>query len=267
MSDIGNLRLSSAQAERLLFIERLVNVQGHINREDIVERFRISSAASTNDIRKYAQIAPDNLIYNVRKKRYEISNSFEFRFPVHFLSERAPVYTLPDPSSIELDNKLEILSSISVAIQNNSLLQIKVKPPSSDESFELEVIPVAIANCWREWYLRAFDRMQNEFTFFSVREIVGISRLDDQNIEDHELPEEDMKWNQFVTLELERNSDTAKTKNSSESEVGNLEVRIRLALVKVFFELWKIEGLDEKYPKANQFQYSLKNSEEISGFL
>ena len=105
MSDIGNLRLSSAQLERLAFIEQLANVQGHINREDIVERFRISSAAATNDFQKYTEIAPDNLIYNVRRKRYEISSSFTFHFPAQFLSERAPVYTLPDPYSIELESQ------------------------------------------------------------------------------------------------------------------------------------------------------------------
>ena len=133
-----------------------------------------------------------------------------------------------------MNRKLDILSSISVAIQNNTALEIEFES-SSNESLTREVIPVAIADCWREWYLRAFDRMENEFAFFLVREIVGISQLDDRDIEDYELPEEDSEWNQFVTLELERNPDTTNSINSSESEFETLEVSIRLALLAMFF--------------------------------
>ena len=81
--------------ERLQFVELLAYFHGAVNREDLVNRFGISTASATNVLSAYNQMAPENLRYNIRLKRYEISSSFRPVFNVRILLERVPVYTMP----------------------------------------------------------------------------------------------------------------------------------------------------------------------------
>ena len=77
--------LPDAQKEKLEFVEHLAYFNGVVNRDDITNRFGISPASATNTLSRYNQMAPGNLSYDIRLKRYEISTSFKPIFDVRMI--------------------------------------------------------------------------------------------------------------------------------------------------------------------------------------
>ncbi len=113
-----------AQMEKLQFVELLAYFHGAINREDLINRFGISKASATNVLAAYNRMAPENLRYDIRLKRYEISNVFKPVFNVRILIERIPVYTMPKLHKPADDEAIERIALISRAIQRTQLLMI-----------------------------------------------------------------------------------------------------------------------------------------------
>ena len=71
------MRMKYAIEQRLRFIDFLVGVYGHINRNTIVEYFGISVPQVSNDFKTYIKMAPNNIIYNNSLKRYDKTDKFK----------------------------------------------------------------------------------------------------------------------------------------------------------------------------------------------
>lgn len=69
--------INFAQRQRLSYIDFSLMFKGNIHRQDLIQRFQVGLSAGTRDFNLYKTLAPDNLFYDAREKRYFQSDSFE----------------------------------------------------------------------------------------------------------------------------------------------------------------------------------------------
>ncbi|WP_293193094.1 hypothetical protein [Ottowia sp.] len=76
---------------RLEFIDFRLQWDGRLNRSDLMEHFGISVPQASADIAAYAELAPDNLVYDRSARVYVASSGFAAVFPTttaeHYLND------------------------------------------------------------------------------------------------------------------------------------------------------------------------------------
>ncbi|MEG0557903.1 MAG: WYL domain-containing protein, partial [Comamonas sp.] len=74
--------LPQSQRDRLKHIELRLRFLGEVRRPDLMQRFGIQSAAASRDLALYKELAPANIDYESRGKRYLLGEKFMPLFPV-----------------------------------------------------------------------------------------------------------------------------------------------------------------------------------------
>ena len=69
--------LGFAQKQRLAYIDFCLLFKGTIYRQDLINRFEIGFSAGSRDFSIYKELAPDNLKYDAREKRYFQTPAFK----------------------------------------------------------------------------------------------------------------------------------------------------------------------------------------------
>lgn len=252
-----------AQMEKLQFVEHLAYFHGAVNREDLINRFGISKASATNVMSAYSRMAPENLRYDIRLKRYEISNVFKPVFNVHILIERIPVYTIPKLLKPADDEAIEKIALISRAIQNMKSLTIVYTSAASGTSTR-QIIPVAFADNLLRWHLRAYDRHKEKFVDFVFARIQKVNLIEHDVIEHHEHPNNDKQWHSFIELKI--NAHPHNLVNTQSFDMGNeiRNVRLRAAMAGYFLQLWNVDCSQDASLVGKEYQYILENLTEVS---
>ena len=248
------------QNEKLEFIELLAYFYGAVNREDIMNKFCISSASATNLLSKYNKMAPNNLDYNISLKSYEISKTFKPIFKLDIFLERIPVYTIPTLNK-PIDYEIDKIAKISRAIQRVQVLKINYNSISSGISTR-EVVPVAFASTQLRWHLRAYDRKRQQYADFVFRRILKTKTIKNSIVKKYEHPNNDKQWHLFINLKI-------KPHPYNVSDIHNIEnktydIRIRSAMAGYFLRLWNVDCSLDNCLKEKQYQYTLENINEIS---
>lgn len=160
--------LPDAQKEKLEFVELLAYFNGFVIREDITNRFGVSPASATNILSRYNQMAPGNLDYDIRLKRYEISTSFKPIFDVRMMIERIPVYTMPKLHKPADNDAIEKIAVISRAIQRIQSLKITyssaLAEQTRDKLFRLHLPTIGFDGT----YVHTIEVEQNMSILFSA---------------------------------------------------------------------------------------------------
>lgn len=65
---------------RLRFIDTIAATYGYINRKTVVDYFGVSEPQASLDMTTYRELAPDNLLYDLSLKRYNVSGDFKRLF-------------------------------------------------------------------------------------------------------------------------------------------------------------------------------------------
>lgn len=255
--------LPDAQKEKLEYVELLAYFNGFVIREDITNRFGISPASATNILSLYSQRAPGNLDYNVRLKRYEISTSFMPIFDVRMMIERIPVYTMPKLHKPADNNAIERLAVISRAIQRTQSLKITYSSVSSGTSTR-QIVPVAFADNWLRWHLRAYDRKREKYADFVFRRIQLANPIEGDTIQDHEHPNNDKEWHSFIDLKIKAHPHNLADVESFAMGADGLSVEIRAAMTGYFLRLWNIDCSPDASLRGKAYQYVLANMAEVA---
>ena len=252
-----------AQMEKLQFVELLAYFHGTVNREDLINRFGISKASATNVLTAYSRMAPENLQYDIRLKRYEISSAFKPVFNVRVLIERIPVYTMPKLHKPVDDEAIERIALISRAIQRTQSLRITYVSAAGGISSR-QIVPVAFADTMLRWHLRAYDRKREQYVDFVFARIQKVNLIKHDDIKHHEHPDNDMQWHSFVELKIKPHPHNLLDAQSF--DMGNEVhiVRLRAAMAGYFLQLWNIDCSQEASLTGNENQYMLENLTEIS---
>ena len=234
-----------------------------MNREDITNRFGISPASATNILSLYSQIAPGNLDYNIRLKCYEIGRSFRPIYDVRKVIERIPVYTLPKLHKPSDNDAIDRLAVISRAIQRTQSLTITYSSASGGTSTR-QIIPVAFANNWLRWHLRAYDRKRTKYVDFVFSRIQEVHPIEDDKIQDHEHPKNDKEWHAFIDLKVKAHPHNVADVQAFAMGTDGHSIEIRAAMAGYFLQLWNVDCSPDASLRGKEYQYVLANMAEVT---
>ncbi|GJL85323.1 MAG: hypothetical protein DHS20C02_10980 [Micavibrio sp.] len=203
--------------KRLEFIDFRLFWEGQINRSDIMEQFGVSVPQASNDLSKYQEVAPKNLNYNHRVKKYFSSDSFKTAFITpdadsYFRQLRDDMLALksnpvpwlsyePDHDIVQMPKRNidpNILRIVSDSIKEQTTLEICYQSMSSEEPAWRTISPHAFAFDGMRWHARAFCHKGHIYKDFLLSRIQETGKI----VERQEPVEPDEVWNTYFTLTL-----------------------------------------------------------------
>ena len=269
------------QKDRLKHIELRLRFLGEVRRPDLMQRFGIQSAAASRDLALYKELAPDNIDYESRGKRYLLGADFAPLFPtpssqvLSWLAEQLGDATAPSsdallpclmPSRLS-SPELDVLACITRAIHLGQVLSIRYHSVSSGES-RREIVPFALLDTGLRWHVRAFDRKSQAFRDFVITRIrEPIPRPDDAPLR-HEQPKHDVQWTRIVELDLVPHPDQPRpdiTLMDYDMPGGVLRLKLRAALAGYALRKWSVDCSPEHSLRGPEYRLWLKDHLALYG--
>jgi predicted DNA-binding transcriptional regulator YafY len=269
--------------ERLEYLEFMLRFRGWISRTDLKDRFGISDAAATRDIRLYRDICnadskqDRNTTLNNTSKKYELLDGtfkplFALNIQQAFSKIRKEKFSealnltgsdgILTPPRIGLPD-ISIIASITRAIANGSTLFVKYWAVKNGYS-EKYLIPHALFDNGMHWYLRAFDRDNKQFRTYSLTRFVNAEI--DNNYESNQTKKiEDHQWNRMVKLVLVPHPNRANVREPKAIEHdfrmnnGKLEISCRAVVAGYWLTLWNVDCTEDHSLEGYQYQLWLEN--------
>ncbi|MDO5055367.1 MAG: WYL domain-containing protein [Pasteurella oralis] len=267
--------ITGMQKERLAHIEFLALFIGKVCRKDIMDRFDISQAAATRDLSLYAELAPNNLIYDPRAKHYIPSNQFKSYLG---LSTNKCLNTLATGygNYIESTNRLidyidtlyepnlDITICLIRAIYQNK--PVLIEYISKNGRSNRIICPFALINTGLRWHTRAYDRQKNDFRDFVINRITNIEILN-QPIQEQETSNNDEQWNKYIELELQVHPKKYQIKDMIEQEYkisnGVMIKTVRKAIAGYLLNSWRVDATSEAKHDRPDIYLHLKNATQV----
>ena len=211
---------------RLEFIEFRLFWEGHVNRSDLMDTFKVSIAQATTDLNRYLALAPGNMAYDKSAKAYVRTPEFSARFqepePGRYLNQlrsvgdgiveagetwigHFPAFDAA-PTPVRSIGPV-ILRSVVAAIRRNEAIEIKYQSLSRPEPRWRWITPHALGHDGFRWHTRAFcesDRTFKDFLLSRIIETRGTRPSD-------AIPEADADWHEQITLEIGPHPDLSDT--------------------------------------------------------
>jgi predicted DNA-binding transcriptional regulator YafY len=276
---LANLPLP--QKDRLKHLELRLRFLGEVRRPDLTQRFGIQSAAASRDLALYKELAPNNINYESRGKRYLLGTEFSPLFPtsssqvLSWLAEQLGDVTVPStdallpclvPSRLSFPG-LDVLACITRAIHLGQVLSIRYHSISSGESCR-EIVPFALLDTGLRWHIRAFDRKTQAFRDFVLTRISEPTPRPDEAPSRHELPEHDVQWTRIVELDLVPHPDQPRpevTLMDYDMSDGVLRLRLRAALAGYALRKWSVDCSPEHSLRGPEYRLWLKDHLALYG--
>ncbi len=273
--------LTLAQRERLAHIDFVLMFKGEARRTDLVERFNIAPSVATQDFARYKEIAPQNVVYDEKRKQHLKAASFISLFDFDVIRTLATLSQgfgdgfsgqLKPPLACEAPyhlNKpsLSIVAKVTEAIHKGKALSITYVSLSSGETTR-EIVPHTLVDNGLRWHVRGFDRKHSEFRDFVLTRIKAAVVLEDSTLSEAELETQDRQWNRFVELELVPHP---RLEHSEAIELdygmkgGVLKVEIRAAIAGYLLRQWHVDCSTNATFKDGGAQLHLKNRAALYG--
>lgn len=255
------VKLKHSVEERFAFVEFRVFWHGRINRADLIQRFGVSPTQASQDFKLYADLMPENLVYDGVEKAYLCGQNFVPRYadlsaesylapllsissgllqPEDTLLRSVPSFHVsPNPSRGV--NPL-VLRAVVRAVDNAEAIEIRYQSMSSPEPSWRWIEPHAFAHDGFRWHVRAFcqnDRIFKDFLLSRIVEVGGQGPVTAESSADE-------AWHHEVVLEIGPHPDlSAPQRRAIEMdygmEDGRAEIHVRRALL--FYALKRL-GLD-----------------------
>ncbi|WP_444859163.1 WYL domain-containing protein [Shewanella putrefaciens] len=255
--------------------------KGEARRTDLVERFNISPSVATQDFARYKEIAPQNVVYDEKRKQHLKAASFVSLFDFDVIRTLATLSQgfgdgfsgqLKPPLACEAPyhlNKpsLSIVAKVTEAIHKGKALSITYVSLSSGETTR-EIVPHTLVDNGLRWHVRGFDRKHGEFRDFVLTRIKAAGVLEDSILSEAELETQDRQWNRFVELELVPHP---RIEHSEAIELdygmkgGVLKVEIRAATAGYLLRQWHVDCSTEHSLMGFEYQLWLRNSQALYG--
>lgn len=281
MNDESLARLPLPQKDRLKHIELRLRFLGEVRRPDLMQRFGIQSAAASRDLALYKELAPGNIDYESRGKRYVLGAKFAPLFPtpshqvLSWLAEQLGDATAPSsdallpclmPSRLSFPG-LDVLACVTRAIHLGQVLSIRYHSISSGESCR-EIVPFALLDTGLRWHVRAFDRKSKDFRDFVLTRISEPTSGPDVAPLRHELPEHDVQWTRIVELDLVPHPNQPRpdiTLMDYDMPSGVLRLKLRAALAGYALRKWSVDCSPEHSLRGSEYRLWLKDHLALYG--
>jgi predicted DNA-binding transcriptional regulator YafY len=265
---------------RFELIEWRVYWQGRVNRGDLEDRFKVSPAQASADLRAYQQSAPGNIEYDATEKTFLPTAEFQPKFFLpsadRYLAQlnaiqntviaaRDTWFGSPPRAAVmpalHMVNP-KILRQILTAIPNQNAIPVEYQ--SLTNTRKRKIAPHALAFDGQRWHVRAWCIDRREFRDFVLTRIswVGDSELFETNFM------KDVAWHEQVNLEIIPHPGlSAAAQNAVASDFGmkngKLVLQLRVALA--FYAIKRLNlDLDLADISPERKQIRLLNVDEVN---
>ncbi|MCC5788409.1 MAG: WYL domain-containing protein [Opitutales bacterium] len=168
-----------SERQRLAFIERMLFWRGYINRRDVIDYFGISPPQATNDLVHYTTLNPEGCRYNVRKRRYETTDSMkpcliipDFGTDTTFLgSQIRPDPDIPfilEPTLPIRNASIPVARELCQAVHRKQSLEIQYWSVNSGSAVWRRITPRGFAHDGLRWHVRAWCHNNGDFRDFVI---------------------------------------------------------------------------------------------------
>jgi WYL domain len=217
--------------QRLEFIEFRLFWEGGINRSALKEQFGISIPQASNDLRRYAEQAPGNLVYDKSLKKFFASTTFAPKFFVpdadqylNRLRNAADPRTaqidawfsqIPTAESMPLPHRrveIEVLRRLLDAIRRRRSLEVLYQSmnPKRPEALWRWISPHAFANDGLRWHVRAFCHLEQKFKDFVLPRCLEAGKDGPQESSS----DLDLNWREYFNVVLVPNPKLSRSQRS-----------------------------------------------------
>jgi hypothetical protein len=197
--------LTWSQESRLRAVDAMAFWDGRVNRADLIRRFDISVPQASNDLRRYLELAPENLRYDTREKAYLTEPGFKPLFGTPSAEawlqsgetgpmQATPVEVAPLPSR-RIDAWL--LRRVLTAKRAREALHVLYQPMDEPDPSWRWISPLALGSDGVRWHLRAYNHDAGRFDDMLFPRIVEIGETRPEGA----LPP-DFDWNRYVTIRI-----------------------------------------------------------------
>lgn len=255
------VKLKHSVEERFAFVEFRVFWHGRINRADLFQRFGVSPTQASQDFKLYAELMPENLVYDGVEKAYLCGQNFVPRYAdLSAESYLAPLLSISSGLLQPEDTLLRSIPSFHVspnpsrgvnplvlravvrAVDNAEAIEIRYQSMSSPEPSWRWIEPHAFAYDGFRWHVRAFCQNDRVFKDFLLSRIVEVGGQGPVTAE----PSADEAWHTEVVLEIGPHPDLSDNQRRAIEmdygmEEGRAQIAVRRALL--FYALKRL-GLD-----------------------
>ncbi len=271
--------ISFSQRQRLAYIDFCLLFKGAIHRQDLINRFEVGLSAGSRDFTLYKELAPENLIYDPREKRYfqtesfspvfehdakrtlvklanDISDGFDAIGDVHFPVESASSLNVPD---------IFVVAKVVQAIVNKKAMSV-IYTSLSSGSGARELVPHSIVDNGQRWHVRAFDRKSQSFRDFVLTRISKVTVKTEPEI--HECIEHDEEWGRLISLEIVPHPKNIKYSTAIEldyaMEEGVLKLEVRAAMAGYLLRRWNVDCTKHASLRTGEYQLWLRNQQSLA---
>jgi hypothetical protein len=281
MSD-DRTRLRWNVERRLNFIELRLYWEGRINRSELVDFFGISVPQASQDIGRYDEIAPGNLIYDKTRKTYVAGPDFK---PVlsepsadSYLAQLRSMATgglgpgeswIGRPPAFAGAPRLrrhydpEILRRLTRSIQGRSEMRVRYLSFSDAEPSARTIAPHALGFDGQRWHVRAFCFRSASFRDFVIGRLSHLGDLRPTVAQ----PAWDLEWTELVTLDLQTNPRLSSTMAAAiQRDLGMRDGRLKIDTTvcsSFYLESQLNLDLDPAHVPPQRLQIVLANPDEL----
>lgn len=276
--------LSSAQRQRLAYIEFRVWFYGEVTRKDVLDRFEVATAAGTRDMALYRELAPANVVYE--QKRYRYLSTFQplFQHPVErVLASLTSGFGAGEPASggtmlphavpARLNQPdLKTLATVTRAIQGGFPLQL-IYHSMKTGAVKRVIVPHALVDSGLRWHVRAYDRTKGEFRDLVLTRMehvrpLGVTGGRLSTVADHERLDADDQWNRQVVLTLAphpAHPHPVSIERDFGMQDGHLTVHLRAAVAGYVLRQWQVDCSPDACLRGPEFRLRLVDRAQLHG--
>ena len=268
----GTTPLRWGVEKRLEFIEFRLFWEGGINRADITDYFGVSVPQASKDLAQYQELAPANLRYDRRIKRYFAAETYSPRFlrpdadrylsqlrsiadhvlepNETWLSGPPPLDAMPTPHR-RVDPL--ILRSALAAIRRNKAIEICYQSLSRDNPMWRWITPHAFASDGLRWHVRAFCHIDRTFKDFLLPRFLDTRGERDPVVQ----PAADYIWHETASVVLVPHPKLSKGQQQAVArdfgmDGASIAIPVRLSLLYYFMKRLNLDGDPERRPPREQ---------------
>jgi len=273
-------KVGFSQKQRLAYIDFSLRFKGAIYRQALINRFEVGLSAASRDLTIYKGLAPKNLNYDTKQKRYfqtpefkplfehdakrtltklanDISDGFDAIGDIHFPVEAPSNLNVPD---------IFIVARLVQAILNNKAVSV-IYTSLSSGSGARELVPHAIVDNGLRWHVRAYDRKSNSFRDFVL---TRISKVTVENASIHsEQATQDQEWQRLISLQLVPHPQNIEHPTAIEMDYGmensQLLLKIRAAMAGYLLRQWNVDCTERGTLSGPEYQLWLQNRFTLKG--
>lgn len=275
MTASGLQHLSFTQRDRLAYVDLRARFLGSVQRQDLVERFGIKTAAATRDLSLYREMAPENLTFDSKSKAYKRTKSFGPLFEVQ--SEQALSVLCsslgngepPTPKTVLCNDRavaltqpdLGVLACLTQAIHLKMPVRLTYHSLSSGRTTR-EIVPFALVDSGLRWHIRAFDRKSREFRDFVITRIKHPVILDDAEVLAYEQADHDIQWTRIVELDLVPHPEQPHpeiTEMDYGMSHGALHIKLRAAVAGYILRRWCVDCTPDHSLRGHEYRLWLRD--------